>query len=107
MQILAHICVVLTLLATGLLGGAALYDAVVLAPNLRGGPTALEHGRLFMAAATPARFFRVVAPGAQILVLLSLGLSWFNTHARWALVAALLVLVAWFCVLTALIHTTM
>jgi hypothetical protein len=87
------LCVVLALLATSLLSGAALYDAVVLAPNLRGGPTGLEHGRLFMSAATPARFFRVIAPGAQILVLASLGLSWFNAHARWALVAALVVLI--------------
>jgi hypothetical protein len=49
---LAHVLTVTALLGSGSLLGAAVYDAVVLAPNPRGGPQGLEHGRLFMAAAT-------------------------------------------------------
>ena len=84
----------LALLGSGALFGAALYDAVVLAPNLRGGPAQLEHGRLFMAAATPANLFRVLAPATQILVVLSLGFHWKDPQARWALIGALIALIA-------------
>ena len=55
----------LSLLSVGALFGASLYDAVVLAPNLRGGPTGLEHGWLFMTRATPANLFRIAAPATQ------------------------------------------
>jgi hypothetical protein len=51
---LQEIIVNLLLLAAGILLGGSLYDAVVLAPNLRGGPAGLEHGRLFMARSTKA-----------------------------------------------------
>ena len=57
------------LLSTGALFGASLYDTVVLAPNLRGGPQGLEHGRLFLSRATPGNLFRVAAPLAQVLLL--------------------------------------
>jgi Domain of unknown function (DUF1772) len=93
MQELAHIAKALALLSSGALLGAALYDAVVLAPNLRGGPTGLEHGRLFMTAATPANLFRRLAPATQILVLLSVAANWPNSQARWTLVVALGVLI--------------
>lgn len=94
MHELAHITTVLALLCSGSLLGAALYDAVVLAPNLRGGPQGLEHGRLFMAAATPATLFRVLSPATQLLTLLALGTQWSSPSGRWPLVAALLALVA-------------
>lgn len=73
---LPHLLVVLALLAVGALLGGSLYDTLVLAPNLHGGPEGLDHGRRFLAAATPANFFRLVAPASQILVLAALAASW-------------------------------
>lgn len=90
---LASIVVNLALLGVGILLGGALYDAVVLAPNLRGGPAGLEHGRLFMARATPANLFRVAAPATQVLTLLSVGLHWSSPDCRWPLVGAFVALV--------------
>ena len=84
----------MALLSSGALLGGALYDTVVLAPNLRAGATGLEHGRLFMAAATPANFFRVLAPASQILVVLAIATNWSNPSCRWPLVGALIALVA-------------
>jgi hypothetical protein len=78
------------LLAAGALFGASLYDAVVLAPNLRGGPIGLEHGRLFMSAATPANLFRILSPATQILLLVGVVANWANPQCRWPLVCALL-----------------
>lgn len=93
MSDLSQFATVLALLGTGALLGGALYDAAVLAPNLRGGPAALEHGRLFMAAATPANLFRRLAPATQVLVLLAVAANWTITPARWTLVVALVLLV--------------
>ena len=93
MHDLLHIVTAVALLSSGALFGAALYDAVVLGPNLRGGPSGLEHGRLFMTAATPANLFRVLAPGTQILVLLSVAINWSNPQGRWPLVGALIALI--------------
>ena len=94
MQELAHVITAMALLSSGTLFGGALYDTVVLAPNLRGGPAGLEHGRLFMAAATPANFFRMVAPASQLLVLLAIVTSWADPASRWPLVGALIALLA-------------
>jgi hypothetical protein len=93
MHELSHIVTVVALLSSGALFGASLYDAFVLAPNLRGGPTGLEHGRLFMTAATPANLFRVLAPATQILVAVSVVLNWPNGRARWSLIGALAALI--------------
>lgn len=87
------VVIVVTLLCVGALLGAALYDAVVLAPNLRGGPAGLEHGRLFMSAATPANLFRILSPASQILALLAVVTNWSSPQRRWPLVGALLALV--------------
>jgi hypothetical protein len=81
------------LLAASALFGAALYDAVVLAPNLRGGPAGLEHGRLFMSAATPAKLFRVLSPATQILVLVAVVSNWPSPQRWIPLIGALLALV--------------
>jgi uncharacterized membrane protein len=81
------------LLGASALVGASLYDAVVLAPNLRGGPTALEHGRLFMSAATPANLFRILSPSTQFLLFLAVVVNWRSPQRRWLLVAALVALV--------------
>jgi uncharacterized membrane protein len=93
MDVWSHVVTAIALLGCGALFGATLYDAIVLAPNLRGGPSGLEHGRLFMAAATPANLFRVLAPATQFLVALSVALNWQNQHARWPLMGALLALI--------------
>ena len=94
MRELAHVMTVTTLLFSGSLLGAALYDAVVLAPNLRGGPQGLEHGRLFMAAATPASLFRVLSPATQALTLVAIATNWSNPSCRWPLLGALIALAA-------------
>jgi len=90
---LSHVVTVIALLGSGALIGASLYDAVVLAPNLRGGPSGVEHGRLFLVAATPANLFRVLAPATQILVALSAALNWSNHPARWSLIGSLIALI--------------
>jgi uncharacterized membrane protein YsdA (DUF1294 family) len=90
---LGEIMVNLSLLGVGILLGGALYDAIVLAPNLRGGPAGLEHGRLFMARSTPANLFRVAAPATQLLTLLSVVANWSSPRCRWPLVGALVALV--------------
>lgn len=80
------------LLNTGALFGASLYDAVVLAPNLRGGPQGLEHARLFLSRATPANLFRVASPLAQVLLLAATLVNWSNPACRWPLAAAFVAL---------------
>jgi hypothetical protein len=81
------------LLAASALFGGSLYDAVVLAPNLLGGPAGLEHGRLFMSAATPANLFRVLSPATQLFLLVALAVNWANRRCRWPLAFALLALI--------------
>jgi len=82
------------LLAAGTLLGAAVYDAVVVAPNLRGGAAQLENGRLFLSNATPARLFRVLSPLTQVLVVASLAVNWSDEPSRWSLMAAFVALLA-------------
>lgn len=94
MSNLPRIAIIVALLCTGVLLGASLYDAVVLAPNLQGGPAGLEHGRLFMAAATPANLFRVLSPLSQIVLLLAVVANWSGPRRRWPLVGALVLLIA-------------
>lgn len=83
----------LALLGVSALFGASLYDAVVLAPNLKGGSAGLEHGRLFMAKATPANLFRPLSPLTQVLLLAAVLVNWTYPQRRWPLVGALLALV--------------
>jgi len=92
--------VTLQLVATSLaslgfsgLFGASLYDTVVLAPNLKGGPAALEHGRLFMVNATPASLFRVLSPTTQVLLLVAVVANWSGPERRWPLIGALVALI--------------
>ena len=92
--------VTLQLVATSLaslgvsgLFGASLYDAVVLAPNFKGGPATLEHGRLFMVNATPANLFRVLSPTTQVLLLVAVVANWSGPERRWPLIGALVALV--------------
>jgi uncharacterized membrane protein len=44
---------------------------------------------VFMAAATPGNFFRVVAPASQVLVIAALVVGWRTPPCRWPLVLAL------------------
>lgn len=81
-----------SLLSVGALFGASLYDTTVLAPNLRGGPKTLEHGRLFLARATPANIFRRLAPLSQVLLLLAIVLNWSSPGSRWPLIGSLVAL---------------
>jgi uncharacterized membrane protein len=94
MSILRWSVTSLALLGTGALFGAAIFDAVVLAPNLRGGATVLEHGRQFLAAANPGDLFRILAPATQVALLVAVIVHWPAPARRWPLLVALLVLVA-------------
>jgi hypothetical protein len=91
--VLREIVTNLSLLGVGALFGGSLYDAVVLAPSLRGGPGGLEHVRLFMARATPANLFRIAAPATQVLTLLAVIVNWSSPQCRWPLAGAFLALV--------------
>jgi hypothetical protein len=93
MEKLRFIVTVLSLLSVGALFGGSLYDTLVLAPNLHGGAEGLEHGRLFMSAATPGHFFRVLSPASQVLVLAALVANWHSPQRRWPLLLALAALV--------------
>ena len=92
MEKLRYIVTVLALLSVGALFGGSLYDTLVLAPNLQVGAEGLEHGRLFMTAATPATFFRFLAPASQVLTLAALVANWRAPQVR-PLLAALAALV--------------
>jgi hypothetical protein len=84
MERLRYVLTVLALLAVGALFGGSLYDTLVLAPNLQRGAEGLEHGRLFMSAATPANVFRVLAPASQALTLVALVANWRTRQVRWS-----------------------
>jgi hypothetical protein len=84
----------LAIIFLGALFGGSLYDSIVMAPNYRLGPQALEHVHQFMAAANPGSFFRVIAPLTQVSILISLILGWRRPAGRkWWLIAALLLVV--------------
>ena len=83
----------LALVGLSILLGGSVYDAVVLAPNFRGGPDGLEHGRLFMSRATPANLFRVAAPATQILLVVTLIATWRIEQCRWMIGGALVSLI--------------
>ena len=73
----AHVLATLTLLAVALLLGATAYESVVMAPNYeRDVPGSLELARRFLQRTTPAHYFRVVAPLAQVLTLLTVIAGW-------------------------------
>jgi len=86
---IAHVLATLTLLAVALLLGATCYEGVVMAPNYeRDVPASLELARRFLQRTTPAHYFRVVAPLAQILALLTVIAGW-NGPGRQAFAVAL------------------
>jgi hypothetical protein len=80
----------IALVVAGILLGAGVYESVVLAPNLQGGPISLEHARGFYHVTNPGMFFRVVAPATQLFLLVALVCNWNPTPAtRWGLASAL------------------
>jgi uncharacterized membrane protein len=91
--VLRQIFTNLALFGVSVLVGASLYDAVVIAPNLQGGPAGIEHGRLFMTHANPGHLFRVAAPATQVLLLAGVLINWSQPALRWPLVSALVALV--------------
>jgi hypothetical protein len=70
--------------------GTGAYESVVVAPNLPGAPSSLEHARGFYRATNPGTFFRVLSPGTQIVLLLALLCNWGPVPVtRWRLAGAL------------------
>jgi hypothetical protein len=80
----------IALALSAMLLGAAIYESVVVAPNLQGAPSSLEHARGFYHATNPGMFFRVLSPGTQLFLLLALVCNWAPIPlTRWRLAAAL------------------
>ena len=76
-------------LATMLLG-AGVYESVVVAPNLQGAPSSLEHARGFYHATNPGMFFRWLVPATDLFLLLALVFNWKpDPGTRWMVVGAL------------------
>lgn len=74
----------------GILLGGSIYDSLVLVPNINGNiPDSMEHGRLFMHAANPGSFFRVISPLTQASLLLAVIFCWPVRGVRWWLVTGL------------------
>jgi hypothetical protein len=51
----------IALALSAMLLGAGVYESVVVAPNLQGAPSSLEHARGFYHATNPGMFFRVLS----------------------------------------------
>ena len=80
----------IALVVSAMLLGAAVYESVVLAPNLQGAPTSLEHARGFYHVTNPGVFFRVLSPATQLFLLVALVCNWRPTPGtRWGLAGAL------------------
>jgi hypothetical protein len=87
---LRMISTAIALALSAMLLGAGVYESVVVAPNLQGAPSSLEHARGFYHATNPGIFFRVLSPGTQILLLLALVCNWAPVPlTRWRLAGAL------------------
>ena len=72
-----HVAGTLAVVAVALLLGATWYETVVMAPNYeRDVPGSLSLARQFLQRTTPAHYFRVVAPLAQVLTLVTVVAGW-------------------------------
>lgn len=88
-----HVFGTLALIAVALLLGATWYETVVMAPNYeRDVPASIDVARRFLSRTTPAHYFRVVAPTAQLLALLATGFSWHKPEFPAFLTALVLLL---------------
>ena len=84
------VSVAIALMVSAMLLGAAVYESVVVAPNLQGAPASLEHARGFYHVTNPGVFFRVLSPATQLFLLVALVCNWKPTSGtRWRLAAAL------------------
>lgn len=80
----------IALVLSAMLLGAAVYESVVVAPNLQGAPASLEHARGFYHATNPGTFFRILSPATQFFLLMALIANWRPVPVnRWRLAAAL------------------
>jgi uncharacterized membrane protein len=80
----------IALALSAMLLGTGVYESVVVAPNLQGAPSSLEHVRGFYHATNPGMFFRVLSPGTQSFLLLALVCNWAPIPlTRWRLAGAL------------------
>ena len=80
----------IALALSAMLFGTGVYESVVVAPNLQGAPSSLEHARGFYHATNPGTFFRVLSPATQIFLLLALVCNWAPVPlTRWRLAGAL------------------
>ena len=85
----------IALALSAMLLGTGVYESVVVAPNLQGAPSSLEHARGFYHATNPGTFFRVLSPGTQIFLLLALVCNWAPVPlTRWRLAGALALAIA-------------
>jgi uncharacterized membrane protein len=85
----------IALIVLTMLLGAGVYESVVVAPNLQGAPTSLEHARGFYHVTNPGMFFRVLSPATQILLLLALLCNWMPVPlTRWRLAVALVLAIS-------------
>jgi hypothetical protein len=79
----------LGVVAIAMLLGATIYESVVMAPNYeRDIPESVMQARQFLRRRTPAHFFRVATPVAQVVLAGGTLASW-QTPARWFLILAL------------------
>lgn len=90
MQRLSGFVVPVATVAVCMLLGAAVYESVVMAPNYVHGLASLEHARGFLVATTPGNLFRVLSPAVQVLLLLSVAITWRASprRLRWLLLFA-------------------
>lgn len=74
---LQRIALYLSIIATGIVLGANVYNSVVDAPNWGAKiPDSLETAKNYFAIGDPGTFFRVASPLAQILTLIALIVCW-------------------------------
>jgi hypothetical protein len=74
---LQRIALYLSIIATGIVLGANVYNSVVDAPNWGATiPDSLETTKNYFAIGDPGTFFRVASPLAQILTLIALIVCW-------------------------------
>jgi hypothetical protein len=76
------VSVAIVLVLSGILLGADVYEAVVLAPNLQGAPTSLEHARGFYHLTDPGCFSEWYRPRHSFSSWLRLVGNWKSQATR-------------------------
>ena len=91
---LHHLLLNLSLLGMALLLGATAYESIVIAPNFeRDIPNSMRVARQFFSRTHAGRYFRVLAPATQLLLLASVVASWSLPAVRWPALMGLAALV--------------